>query len=206
MTKKTHTTQNCIYEQFVSYLKAKEKTLLPTASYEKHHILPLHDGELKNGPTVLCSSKNHTLAHYYRYLAYGQRGDFVAYKMRWNQKLSLSERSQLAVEKNKQLKNTFWNSEWQSLQGKKGGLKGGLKNSIKQKKARQKTGKKYGKKTGTNNASRNLKTMLSKEITWVYSTTKNQNIKTLTIEPQQSFADVIAILNQHGIQKITNRA
>ena len=119
-----------IYEQFVFYLKAKEKTLLLTASYEKHHILPLHYGGLNNGPTVLCSSKDHILAHYYRYLACGQRGDFVAYKMRWNQKLSLSERSQLAVEKNKQHKNTFWNSEWQSLQGKKGGKKSGKTNAL----------------------------------------------------------------------------
>jgi hypothetical protein len=67
-----------IYEQFIVYLKAQEKKLNHNKSYEKHHSLPLHDEGLKNGPTVLCSSKDHTLAHYYRYLAYGQRGDFVA--------------------------------------------------------------------------------------------------------------------------------
>lgn len=50
--------------------------------------------------------------------------------MRWNQTVSLSERSQLAVEKNRQLKNTFWNSEWQSLQGKKGGKKSGKRNAL----------------------------------------------------------------------------
>ena len=184
----------------------KEQHLKQNGSYEKHHILPLHDGGLKNGPTVLCSSQEHTLAHYYRYLAYRQRGDLVAYKMRWNQKLSLSERSQLAVEKNKQLKNTFWNSEWQSIQGQKGGSKGGSVNSIKQFKAQQKIGKKYGRKTGQNNASKNLKKLLSKEITWVYSTTNNQEIKKVTIKPQQSFANVIAILNQQGTQKIKNPA
>lgn len=90
---------------------------------EKHHILPLHAGGQKNGPIVLCSRQNHTLAHYYRYLALGQRGDFVSFTMRWNQRVGLKERTQLAVEKNKQLKNTFWNSNWQSMQGQKGGKK-----------------------------------------------------------------------------------
>lgn len=204
MTKKTYAKLGNIYEQFIFYLQTKENTLLPTISYEKHHILPLHDGGQKNGPVVVCTPKNHTLAHYYHYLAYGQKGDFVAFTMRWNQKIGVNERVQLAVEKNKQLNNTFWNSEWQSIQGKKGGLKGGLKNSIKQKKARQTTGKKYGPKTGKTNASENLKYMLSKEITWIYSTKKDQKLQKLTIKPQPSLANVIAILNQYGAQKIKN--
>jgi len=53
-----------IYQSFITYLY----------HLEKHPILFLHDGGNKN---VLCSPKNHTLAHYYRYLAYGQLGDKV---------------------------------------------------------------------------------------------------------------------------------
>ena len=120
-----------IYEQFIEHLKNEEKQRdLNDKNLEKHHILPLHDGGLKNGPTVLCSSQEHTLAHYYRYLAYRQRGDLVAFTMRWNQKKGVNERVQLAVEKNKQLQNTFWNSNWQSMQGQKGGKKSGRKNAL----------------------------------------------------------------------------
>ena len=43
--------------------------------------------------------------------------------MRWNQKLGSTERSLLAVEKNKKLGNTFCSSEWQSKQGKKSTIK-----------------------------------------------------------------------------------
>lgn len=118
MTKK-YTNIKSIYEQFIEHLKHEETKLDLTAkNLEKHHILPLHDGGQKNGPVVLCTSKNHTLAHYYRYLAFGQRGDFVSFTMRWNQRVGLKERTQLAVEKNKQLKNTFWNSQWQSMHKK----------------------------------------------------------------------------------------
>jgi hypothetical protein len=66
-------------------LKQVEKNLdLKTKNLEKHHILPLHAGGLKSGQTVLCTSKNHTLAHYYRHLIYHEKGDYVAYQMRLN--------------------------------------------------------------------------------------------------------------------------
>jgi hypothetical protein len=120
-----------IYEQFINYLKEEEKKLsLKNNHLEKHHILPLHTGGKKDGQIVLCTSKNHTLAHYYRYLVYKERGYKVAYIMRWNQKIGNKERALLAVEKNKKLKNLFWNSQWQSNQGKKGGQISGQKNSL----------------------------------------------------------------------------
>ena len=50
-----------IYEQFSEHLKNAEKQLdLNDKNLEKHHILLLHDGGQKNGPVILCSSKNHT--------------------------------------------------------------------------------------------------------------------------------------------------
>ena len=81
--------------------------------------------------------------------------------MRWNQKIGSTERSLLAVEKNKKLKNLFWNKEWQSNQGEKSSInqkknkklfydskwqseqakKAGLKNTEKQQKTRKKLGK-----------------------------------------------------------------
>ena len=50
-----------IYEQFIEHLKNEEqKRDLNDKNLEKHHILLLHDGGQKNGPVILCSSKNHT--------------------------------------------------------------------------------------------------------------------------------------------------
>lgn len=68
------------------YLKQEEKNLNlnKNKNLEKPHILPLHAGGLKTGKTVLCTSKNHTLAHYYRHLIYREKGDYVAYSLRLN--------------------------------------------------------------------------------------------------------------------------
>lgn len=78
-----------IYDQFIKYLKKEEKKLnklnkkeRQDKNLEKHHILPLHDKGKRKGPIILCTSKNHTLAHYYRYLAFKQNGDLVAFQMR----------------------------------------------------------------------------------------------------------------------------
>lgn len=111
-----------IYKQYITYLVQLEKKLYFSQKnliLEKHHILPLHDGGKKDGPIVRCSSKNHTLAHYYRYLAYDQFGDKVAYTMRQGCKISLKEMALLAVQKLQREKISFYNSEWQSVQGKK---------------------------------------------------------------------------------------
>ncbi len=52
-------TNKNIYEQFIDYLKEEEKKLnLNDKNLEKHHILPLHTGGLKDGPVLLCTSKN----------------------------------------------------------------------------------------------------------------------------------------------------
>ena len=97
-----------------------------------------------------------------------------------------------AVEKNKALGIGFWNSEWQKKQGKKGGLRGGSKNTIKQKKARQQLGLKYGSQTGIQNQSSRLKKILSKKTIWLYD--KNDISFFITIQPQQSFSNLIDIL------------
>jgi len=72
-----------IYDQFIDHLKKVEKGLnKKSTNIEKHHILPLHDGGMSNGEIVLVTPRNHTLAHYYRYLAYCQKGDLIAFTMR----------------------------------------------------------------------------------------------------------------------------
>lgn len=145
-------TNNNIYKQFIDYLKKEEKKLdLNEKNLEKHHILPLHSGGSKDGPVILCTQKNHTLAHYYRYLIFKKDGDLVAYKMCLNQKIGVYERALLSVKTNKKLKNKFWDSDWQSIQGKKGGIKGGSANTFNQYKAHQKVGLNYGFGLNTEN-------------------------------------------------------
>ena len=79
-----------IYVKFIKYLKVEEKKLLKNPDFknlEKHHIITFHQGDFKKGPVVLCTVKNHVLAHYYRYLAYRQKSDWIAFTMRSNQKI-----------------------------------------------------------------------------------------------------------------------
>lgn len=66
---------------------------------------------------TLLSKKSYF--HYYRYLAYGQLGDKVAYQMRRGCKMSPKEMALLAVQKLQREKMCFYDFEWQSVQGKK---------------------------------------------------------------------------------------
>lgn len=67
-----------IYEQFIFYLKEKEKNV--SGYVEKHRIIPGHSGgKYIDDNIVLVSFSEHCLAHFYRYLAYGNSIDLYAY-------------------------------------------------------------------------------------------------------------------------------
>lgn len=67
-----------IYEQFISYLKEKEKNI--SGYIEKHRIIPGHSGrKYVDNNIVLVSFPEHCLAHFYRYLVYGNSIDLYAY-------------------------------------------------------------------------------------------------------------------------------
>lgn len=67
-----------IYEDFILHLKEKENSL--TGYVEKHRIVPGHSGgKYEDGNIVLVSFPDHCLAHFYRYLAYGNSVDLYAY-------------------------------------------------------------------------------------------------------------------------------
>ena len=69
---------NNIYEDFILHLKEKENSL--TGYVEKHRIVPGHSGgKYEDGNIVLVSFPDHCLAHFYRYLAYGNSVDLYAY-------------------------------------------------------------------------------------------------------------------------------
>jgi hypothetical protein len=156
-----------IYDQYIEYLQSKEK-LQNSDICQKHHIIPKHTS-FPNNQTVVCTSKEHTLAHYYRFLSFQQKVDLVAYQMRWNHKIEIKERVKLAVEINRINNTGFWNSEFQSKQGKKGGKKSGSLNTVSQFKARQKIGQLYGTQTGIKNQSPYLSKSLNCHIRWTYN-------------------------------------
>jgi hypothetical protein len=69
---------NNIYEDFIIYLQEKESSLVGYT--EKHRIVPGHSGgKYSNENVVVVSFPDHCLAHFYRYLAYGNSIDLYAY-------------------------------------------------------------------------------------------------------------------------------
>lgn len=67
-----------IYEDFIIYLKDKEKTL--SGYTEKHRILPGHSGgKYEEYNVVNVTFEDHCLAHFYRYLSYQNSTDLYAY-------------------------------------------------------------------------------------------------------------------------------
>lgn len=188
-----------IYEMFIEQHKSKKYPL--GTSLEKHHILPrFQKGTDDPGNILSLSIKDHTLAHFYRYLAYSQRGDKVAYTMRQNQTEDTARnRSMLAVETNKAGKKLFWDPDWQSVQGTKGGKVAGKKNTLAQQQARSQVGKIYGPKVGISNQSTKLKALLQNTITW-----RHRSGKTVTTNPSESFQAICDVLNSNIPGEIRN--
>lgn len=116
-----------IYNQYISYLKIRPQD--PKAKLEKHRIVPKHDNGTYNSKNVIhITFREHTLAHFYRYLSYQQKGDLIAYKFMCCQ----SEEGRLLMasyagkiggtktnKKNKANKTNFYSSEWQKTFGDK---------------------------------------------------------------------------------------
>lgn len=81
-----------IYDQFIDHLQIKEKEYYSKISFSKkifclenHHILPLHAGGTNSPENIVrVSIEDHALAHFYRYLALGQKQDKLAYYFRRN--------------------------------------------------------------------------------------------------------------------------
>lgn len=118
--------KNDIYLAFIAYLKTKK--YLCNTKLEKHRILPQHAGGTyeRDENVVRCSFDDHLLAHYYRFLAYRQKGDLIAYKfmkgMNEEARLEMSIfAGKLGGKKtstqNKAKGLLFFNKEWQKNHG-----------------------------------------------------------------------------------------
>lgn len=195
-----------IYDQFIEYLKIEENKLKLKEIYlkkysnlEKHHILPKHAGGI-NDSVVICTKRHHTLAHYYRYLQYGEAGDKIAYTMRWNLPDGLDNRIKLAIETNKKRGNSFWNSDWQKEQGKKGGKITGRKNGlVNRKDIMRETMQRYTYWQFTyKNQEEKIKFLKNKNLIEnnnIVIVESNNNFAIVKLKPQFTFADVSSILN-----------
>ncbi|BDA51904.1 hypothetical protein COCOBI_pt-2070 (chloroplast) [Coccomyxa sp. Obi] len=128
----------------------------------------------------------------YRYQAFGDKGDELAYLMRLNDS---NERAQLrakaAILANRQRGNGFFNSDWQRVQGAKGGKVGGSMNTPEQQKARSTVGKTYGRTTGLGNQSSHLKEVLRYKLHWIY-----ENGERFVTSPADSGKEIIDQLHE----------
>nr|YP_010732033.1 putative site-specific DNA endonuclease [Massjukichlorella minus]WDY12947.1 putative site-specific DNA endonuclease [Massjukichlorella minus] len=147
------------------------------------------------------SPEDHVSIHFYRYQAYRQLGDKVAYEMRIGDSNARAKaRALAAVQANKTKKQLFWSSDWQRIQGLKGGGKGGRANTAAQWKARQKVGLKYGKSNGIKNQLPFLKSFLKYHVVWE-DLDDNTFFKT---QPAESLTSVIKQLESFKPGKIRN--
>lgn len=115
-----------IYLAFIAYLKTKK--YLCSTKLERHRILPQHAGGTydRDENIVRCCFDDHLLAHYYRFLAYRQKGDFIAYQfMKGMTKEARIEMASFAgklggkksSDQNKAKSLFFFNKEWQKKHG-----------------------------------------------------------------------------------------
>jgi hypothetical protein len=127
-----------IYDQYISFLKSKQYN--SKDKLEKYRIIPGHDGGTYSSSNVLlCTFKEHTLAHFYRYLSLKQKGDLIAYTFMSNQ----TEKGRLLIasyagqiggkvtsKKNKANKEFFYSPEWQKIFGDKNAGKRNLESGF----------------------------------------------------------------------------
>nr|WDY12781.1 putative HNH homing endonuclease [Chloroidium sp. KL-2023a] len=188
-------TQEEAQEFYTSFIESlREKSYPQNIQLERHHVVPLHAG----GPDVpeniiRISPEDHVAAHFYRFQAYKELGDKVAYEMRINDTNERARiRAQAAVFANKSKKQLFWDRDWQSVQGKKGGAAAGKANTPAQFLARQKVGLAHGKAVGLSNQSQALKFILSHSIEWAFKNEKG----TFITPPVESAAAIVRELER----------
>lgn len=192
-----------IYQQFIDSLKIKKYVI--GTFLEKHHILPLHaGGDNSSGNLISLSIKDHALAHFYRFLAYNDKNDKLAYHFRKNDKKEAfrlrAELGLLSREKKGLLKR-FKDSKAQALLGIKGGQVAGSLNTLAQRKARQRVGEKYGRIVGKSNQSELLKKLLTMYQIWEHDC----GIKVKT-RPCNTFKEVCNQLESAVPNKIRNES
>ena len=116
-----------VYQQYIQYLRKKQGTYLKGTKLEKHRVVPKHAGGTYTPENILhMTFREHTLAHYYRFLEKKEKGDYIAFLFMSNQtedgrralasfagKIGGTENSR----RNKVLQKLFFDQEWQKQFG-----------------------------------------------------------------------------------------
>lgn len=142
------------YEKYIDFLRKKPCP----ETFEKHHIIPKHQGGTDDSSLILIGKMEHILAHLLLFLETGNKGDLTAYIFRrYTKNIDITSRVKKARALDKILKLGFYNSDVQRKNGLRGGKKGGSANTSLQFAARSKVGQTYGRQTGLGNQSDLLK-------------------------------------------------
>jgi len=154
-----------IYEQFLDYVRKKT---YPEGTLKEFHHEPPHHTKKSSDDSPLnvdASVEDHILLHQYRWIAYGEKGDYLMFKGRQNDTQEFRKvMNERRIEVTKKSGSGFWDPVLQSILGKRGGPKGGSANTEEQFKSRQKVGKTHGRSVGKSRQSEILKKVLSSPI------------------------------------------
>ena len=134
---------------------------------EFHHEPPHHTKQSSDDSplNVKASVEDHVLLHQYRWITYGEKGDYLMFKGRQNDTQEFRKvMNERRIEVTKERGSGFWDPELQSKLGKRGGTKGGSANTQEQYLSRQRVGRSYGRLVGQSRQSPALKEVLSNPI------------------------------------------
>jgi hypothetical protein len=183
-----------IYEQFLDHVRNKT---YPEGTLKEFHHEPPHHTNLSSDDSpfnVSASVEDHILLHQYRWIAYGEKGDYLMFKGRQNDTQEFRRvMNERRIEVTRGRGNGFWDPQLQSVLGKRGGSKGGSANTEKQFIARQKVGQTHGKSVGMSRQDPCTKRTLSHWTIWVHEETGKH-----LVAPHETVTDLQETLTSLG--------
>jgi hypothetical protein len=183
-----------IYEQYLDHVRNKA---YPEGTLKEFHHEPPHHTKQSSGDSpfnVNASVEDHILLHQYRWIAYGEKGDYLMFKGRQNDTQEFRKvMNERRIQVTKERGNGFWDPSLQSTLGKRGGSKGGSANTEEQFKSRQKVGQTYGKSAGVSRQDPVTKETLSRRMIW-----EHEKTGTHLIMPQETVTDLQKVLTNLG--------
>lgn len=199
-----------LYETYVSHLRTRKLEKNSNQMLERHHVRPLHSTKIKRysledkkEEKLLVTHDEHFLCHYYRYLTFREKGDFLCLQLRINvdaNKAALCRQLGGFIAGNM---NTPAQQKQRKRDLKKhpenlNPAKAGSVNSSKQRLHSQYLGKTYGKKAGMSRQHPVTKDRIQRPMLWIHQT----GIEVL-ISKAETLQEIVEILNTHVPDNLT---